>query len=60
MKCVVGDGRHIFLWLGSWNPNCVLFDLYAYRVIHDLRSKVDALLSSVIRGGDWHWLPARS
>ena len=29
-------------------------------VIYDSRSSIDAKLSSVIRGRDWHWLPARS
>jgi hypothetical protein len=37
-----------------------LFDKYGFRVIYDARSKLDAKLSSVIRGRDWHWLQARS
>lgn len=59
-KFMVGDGRKTFLWLDSWHLDGVLFYLYGYRVIYDTRSKTDAMLFSVIRGGDWHWLPARS
>jgi len=43
----------------SWHPDGVLFDQYGYRVIYDARSKIDAKLSSVIRGGEWNWLSAR-
>jgi hypothetical protein len=60
MKFMVGDGRNFFLWLDSWHPDSVIFYLYGYCVIFDARSKIDAMLSSVIQGGDWHWLPAGS
>jgi hypothetical protein len=38
----------------------ILFYKYGFQVIYDARSRIDAKLSSVMRGRDWHWIPARS
>ncbi|XP_059458288.1 uncharacterized mitochondrial protein AtMg00310-like [Corylus avellana] len=55
----VGDGSKISLWLGAWHPDGILLDKDGFRVIDDSRSRIDAKLSSVIKNGDWNWLPAR-
>lgn len=55
----VGDGSNISLWMDAWHPDGVLFDKYGFRVVYDACSKIDAKLSSVIKDGDWNWLPAR-
>ena len=60
LKFRVGDGSKIYLWLDFWHPDRILYDHYGYRDIYDARSKFDAKLSSVIRGTNWEWLPARS
>lgn len=62
LKFQVGDRSDIYLWIESWHPDGILFDKYGFRFIYDAGRKLDAKLklSSVIRGRDWHWLPARS
>jgi hypothetical protein len=60
LKFQVGDGTNISLWMDNWHPEGVLNDKYGFWVIDDARSCIDAKLSSVIRGKDWHWNPARS
>ena len=37
----------------------VLFLKHVHRIIYDATSSSDALLSSVLREGNWHWAPAR-
>lgn len=37
-----------------------MVDKYGPRVVFEARSRIDARLSSVIRGRDWHWFPAWS
>lgn len=54
----VGNGSSISLWLEAWYPDGILFDKYRFRVIYD-SSKIDAKFSSVIKDGNWNWLPAR-
>lgn len=36
-----------------------MISMHGYRVIYDARSKLDAKLSSVIKGKEWDWLPVR-
>jgi hypothetical protein len=52
MIFMIGNGSRIFLWLNSWHPDGVLFDIYGYRIIYDSRRKCRS-------GGDWNWAPAR-
>lgn len=60
LKFRVGDGSKIYLWLDFWHLDGILSDHYGYRDNYDAGSKFDAKLSSVIRGTNWEWLPARS
>ncbi|XP_059436288.1 uncharacterized protein LOC132169238 [Corylus avellana] len=59
LKFEVGNGENIFLWLDSWHPSRILFEVFGHRVVYDAHSSVEAKLSSVILNGDWFWRPAR-
>jgi hypothetical protein len=60
VKFEVGNGENIHLWLDSWHPLGILFEVFGYRVVYDAQSNLEAKLSSVIINGDWFWKPARS
>jgi len=38
----------------------ILYEQYGYRVVYDARSKIEAKLSSVIKGKEWEWQAAKS
>lgn len=54
------DGSSIHLWLNWWHPDGIPYDHYGYRVVYDARNKLEAKLSSVIKGKEWERQPARS
>jgi hypothetical protein len=60
IKFSVGDGKNIHLWLDWWHPDDVLCEQYGYKVVYDAQSKMEAKLSSVIKGKKWEWQPAKS
>jgi hypothetical protein len=46
--------------VGKLHPDGILLDKYGYRIVFEADSRMNARLSSVISGRDWHWLPYRS
>jgi hypothetical protein len=52
LKFEVSNGENIFLWLNSWHPYRILFEVFGRRVVDDAHSSVEAKLSSVILNGD--------
>jgi hypothetical protein len=46
--------------LDWWHPDDVLYEQYGYKVVYDARSKMEAKLSSVIKGKKWEWQLAKS
>jgi hypothetical protein len=60
LKFKVGDGSSISLWLEVWHPDGILLGKDGFRVVYDSRSSIDAKLSSMMKNGDWNWMPARS
>jgi hypothetical protein len=60
VKFEVGNGENIHLWLDSWHPSGILFEVFGYRAVYDAQSNLEPKLSSVIINGDWFWKPARS
>lgn len=56
----MGGGSSIYLWLDFWHPDGILYDQYGYIIFYDARNKLDVKLSSISKGKERGWLPARS
>ena len=53
------DGSNICLWLDWWQPDCVLYTRYGYRVINDAIGNIEAKVGG-FKDKTWVWRPARS
>lgn len=56
----VGNDKKIHLWHDNWHPNSPLLLTYGYRTLYDSEIPANSRLSTMSKGTEWDWPPARS
>ena len=54
MKHRIGNGESTALWFDNWHPFGPIIQAKGARVIYDAALGVEAKVSNIIRGNQWH------
>ncbi|KAI8021091.1 hypothetical protein LOK49_LG03G01535 [Camellia lanceoleosa] len=55
IKCIVGSGADIFLWLDNWQPIGPSYQRFVEKTVRIVGGALLAKVDSIIHNGTWNW-----